>query len=43
MGMVYMGVHVLRHLKEELAWATDKWLHIISTIVLFKTVIPVRN
>ena len=34
-----VGVSVARCLKEELAWATDKWLW----IVLFKTVIPVRN
>ena len=38
-----MGVHVLRHLKEELAWATDKWFQVISNIMLFKTVVPLRN
>ena len=27
-----MGVHVLRHLKEWLAWATDKRLWVISNI-----------
>ena len=25
-----MGIHVLRHLKEELAWAKDKQLWVIS-------------
>ena len=38
-GMAYVGIHVSRHLKEELAWAIDKWLWIISNIMLFKTVI----
>ena len=33
-----MGVHILRHLKERLAWATDKWFQVISNIMLFKTV-----
>ena len=40
------GVHghtISRHLKEELAWATDKWLWIISNIMLFETVVPLRN
>ena len=32
----YMGIHILRHL---LAWAIDKWLWVISIIMLFKTVI----
>ena len=31
-GVVDVDVHVLSHLKEELAWAVDKWLRIISTI-----------
>ena len=30
--MVDVDVHVLSHLKEELAWAIDKWLGVISTI-----------
>ena len=38
-----MGIHVLRRLKEELALATDKRLQVISTIMLFKTVIPLGN
>ena len=25
-GVAYVGVHILRYLKEELVWATDKWL-----------------
>ena len=41
--VAYMGVHILRHLKEELAWAIDKQLQVISNIMLFKTVIPLRN
>ena len=35
-GMVIVDIHVLSHLKEELAWAVDKWLRVISTIMLFK-------
>ena len=27
--MAYVGIYVLRCLKEELAWARDKWLWII--------------
>ena len=37
------GIHgytVLRQLKEELTRATDKWLQIISNIMLFKTAMP---
>ena len=30
---------VLMCLKEELAWATDKWLWVISIIMLFRTII----
>ena len=37
------AVHILKHLKEELAWATNKWLLVISNTVLFKTVITLRN
>ena len=43
MGVAKMGVQVSRHLKEELAWAIDKWLKFISNIMLFKTVMPLRN
>ena len=42
-GVVCISVHVLRCLKEELAWATYKRLRVISNIMLFKTVIPLRN
>ena len=38
-----MNVHVSRHLKEELAWAIDKWLQVISNKMLFKMVIAVKN
>ena len=34
--MVDMNVYVLNHLIEELAWAVDKRLWLISTIMLFK-------
>ena len=43
MGVAKMGVQVSRHLKEELAWAIDKWLQFIRNIMLFKTAIPLRN
>ena len=29
-------IRVSSHLKEELAWAVDKWLQVISTIMWFK-------
>ena len=32
-----VDVHVLSHLKQELAWAAGKWLWVISTILLFKS------
>ena len=34
--MVDVDVRVSSHLKEELTWAVDKWLQVISTIMLFK-------
>ena len=34
--MVDVDVHVSNHLKEELAWAVDKRLRVISIIMLFK-------
>ena len=34
--MVDVDIRVLSHLKEELTWAIDKWLGVISTIMLFK-------
>ena len=37
MGVVYVDiVHVSMCLKEELAWAADKWLQVISNVMLFK-------
>ena len=35
-GVVDVDVRLLSHLKEELAWALDKRLRVISTIMLFK-------
>ena len=35
-GVVDVDVCVSSHLKEELAWAADKWFWVISTIMLFK-------
>ena len=35
-GVVDIDVHVSSYLKEELAWAVDKRLRVISTIMLFK-------
>ena len=40
------GMHGHTHIeviKEELTWTIDKQLQIISNIMLFKTVIPLRN
>ena len=31
-GVVYVNVHVSRHLKEELARAINKWLQVISYV-----------
>ena len=39
MSVAYVGVHVSRCLKEELAWATDKRLWVIRNMMLFKTVL----
>ena len=33
-GAVDIDVRVLTHLKEELSWVVDKWLRVISTIML---------
>ena len=35
-GVVEVEVRVSSYLKEELAWAVDKQLRVISTIMLFK-------
>ena len=40
---MYVSVLVLKSLKEELAWAIDKQLRLISNKILFKIVIPLRN
>ena len=37
--MAYVNVHTSRGLKEELAWAIDKRLWLITNTMLFKTVI----
>ena len=42
-GMVYVGVHALRHFKVELGWAMDKRPQGITNLMLFKTVIPLYN
>ena len=34
--MADVDVRILSHLKAELAWAVDKLLRVISTIMLFK-------
>ena len=36
MGGVDVNVNISSHLKEKLAWAVDKRLRVISTIMLFK-------
>ena len=33
----------MSRLKEELVWATDKRLQVISIVMLFKTPIPLRS
>ena len=43
LGVAYVNVCVSRHLKEELAWAIDKRLLVVSNKMLFKTDIPLRN
>ena len=40
LGVMYVNVHVSRHLKEELAWAIHKQLWVISNKL---SVIPLRN
>ena len=35
--MIDIDVRISSHLKEELTWAIDKRLRVISTIMLFKT------
>ena len=38
-GVVYVNEYVLRNSKQELAWAIDKWLRVISITM---SVIPLR-
>ena len=40
MGVIYMHIEVF---KEELAWAADKQLLVVSNVMLYTTVIPLRN
>ena len=42
-GVTYVNVRISRHLKEELIWVIDKWLRVISSEMLFETVILLRN
>ena len=43
MGVACLDViRISSNLKEELTWATDKWLGVISNIMLFKTVILLK-
>ena len=37
--MAYVNVCISRCLKEELAWAIEKWLLVVSNKMIFKTVI----
>ena len=38
-GLAFVNVRVSKRLKEELSWAIDKWLRVISNKILFKTVV----
>ena len=40
---MYLGIHILKCLKEELAWATDKWFRITSNIILSYTTKEIKN
>ena len=42
-GCVVCGSTHIKAFKEELAWATHKWFWLISNIMLFITVVPLRN
>ena len=41
-GVAYINICVSKHSKEELSWAVDEWLQVISNKILFKMVIPLR-
>ena len=43
-GVAYVNIHVSRHLKQELAWAIDKWFWVVfknsyTTKNLMKTIL----
>ena len=38
-----MNIRTLKLIKEEMAWAIDERLPVISNKMLFETVIPLRN
>ena len=42
-GVTYVNICASKYFKEELAWAVDKWLQLISNKMLFKTIAPQRN
>ena len=42
-GVANMNVHVLRHLKKELAWDIDKQLQLISNIFVSCTTKKLEN
>ena len=37
-GVVDVDACILSHLKEELAWAADKWLWVISIVMFLKLI-----
>ena len=41
--MTYVNVRILRHLEEELAWAIDKWLQVISNTYVSYTTKNLKN
>ena len=42
-GVMYVNLRILRHLKEKLAWAIDERFQLISITMLFKTVIILKT
>ena len=42
-GVAYGNVHVSKQLKEELAWAIDKWLQVISNTNVIKNSYATKN
>ena len=43
MRVVYVGMSILRCLKEELTWAMDRWLWTTSNKLLGKTIIHITR